>query len=285
MNAPDPVSDAADDQPADQFRLDGQWAVVTGAAGGIGASIALGLATAGANLVLIDLPGADGLAETAARAKAAGAVTHTIGFDLADTEGLTAVADRIWQETGGVHVLVNNAGTARLEHFNQISVQTWRAVMAVNADAVFFLSQRLAEHMIDDGIPGRIVCISSKNALMAEAGLAHYNASKAAVELIARSLACELGPYGITVNTVAPGMIDTGIAEDFGLDPGFRPAWTARIPIGRWGTPSDCVGAVLLLASSAGRYISGATIVVDGAVLAEQMPRQRFMAAYRSRLR
>lgn len=132
-----------------------------------------------------------------------------------------------------MHILVNNAGVAALEHFNEITLASWRRIMAVNTDAVFFLSQRIAEHMIEDDVAGRIICVSSKNGLMAESGLAHYNASKGAVELIARSLASELGPHAITVNTVAPGMIDTGIAEEFTLDDAFTDAWNRRIPLGR----------------------------------------------------
>lgn len=267
-----------------EFRLDGQWAVVTGAARGIGAAIAVGIAGAGAGVVLIDRPGAPGLAQVAKAVRLRGVDVRVVEFDLSRTNDLADLADDIWRLTGGVHVLVNNAGVAALEHFNEITPQSWHRIMAVNVDAVFFLSQRFAEHMIDAGVHGRVICVSSKNGMVAESGLAHYNASKGAVELIARSLASELGPHHITVNTIAPGMIDTGIAEDFALDGGFVPAWNARIPLGRYGLPVECVGAVLLLASPAGSYISGATIVVDGGVLADQMPRLRHMSPYRSRL-
>lgn len=250
---------------------------------GIGAAISLGLATAGADLVLIDRPGSPGLADMARSIGELGVRAHTVEFDLARTDDLTALADRLWTLTGGVHILVNNAGVAALEHFNEITPASWRRIMAVNTDAVFFLSQRIAEHMIEDDVAGRIICVSSKNGLMAESGLAHYNASKGAVELIARSLASELGPHAITVNTVAPGMIDTGIAEEFTLDDAFTDAWNRRIPLGRYGNPAEIVGAVLLLASAAGSYINGATIVVDGGVLADQMPRLEYMQPYRSR--
>lgn len=264
--------------------LNRRWAVVTGAGRGIGAAISVGLAAAGADVVLLDRPGSPGLADVARSVGELGVRSHTVEFDLARTDDLTALADRLWTLTGGVHILVNNAGVAALEHFNEITPASWRRIMAVNADAVFFLSQRFAEHMIEDGVAGRIICVSSKNGLMAESGLAHYNASKGAVELIARSLASELGPHGITVNTVAPGMIDTGIAEEFALDPAFTGAWDDRIPLGRYGRPEEIVGAVVLLASTAGSYINGATIVVDGGVLADQMPRLRYMQPYRSRL-
>ncbi|GAA4533485.1 SDR family NAD(P)-dependent oxidoreductase [Amycolatopsis samaneae] len=267
-----------------RFELTGRRAVVTGAARGLGAAFAAGLAEAGADLVLIDR---DPCAETALAVERAGRTASVYRADLAETEALSGLADRIHAECGPVHVLVNNAGVARLEHFNEITVENWHAVMRVNVDAVFFLSQRFAEHMIADGLAGRIITVSSKNGLVAEAGLAHYNASKGAVELLTKSLAAELGPHGITVNTVAPGMIETGIADEFPADmAALHAAWRERIPLRqRYGTADECVGAVLLLASDAGSYITGTHLLVDGGALADQLPRLRFLPPYRNTVR
>ncbi|WDZ83861.1 SDR family NAD(P)-dependent oxidoreductase [Micromonospora cathayae] len=264
------------------FDLSGRLAVVTGAAGGLGTAFSVGLASAGADLVVVDRPGVD-LGPVVAAVTGHGRACHPYPLDLADTTAITPWVDRVRRDLGPVHILVNNAGVARLEHFNEITVDAWREVMRVNVDAVFFLAQRLAEHMIADGVPGRIVNISSKNGLVAEAGLAHYNASKGAVELLTRSLAAELGPHGITANTIAPGMIATPIDGEFPLDrQAFEAAWAERIPLrGGYGVPEDCVGALLLLASDAGRYLNGTHLVVDGGVLADQMPRLRFMPPYR----
>nr|WP_238351133.1 SDR family oxidoreductase [Kribbella shirazensis] len=263
--------------------MSGRTVVVTGAARGLGAAFATGLAEAGADLVLVDRTEP---AETAAAVISLGRRCRSYVADLAETPELAPLVDTIRREAGPIHVLVNNAGVARLEQFNEITPAGWREVMAVNAEAPFFLAQRVAEHMIADGIEGRIVNISSKNGLVAEAGLAHYNASKAALELITKSLAAELGPHGITCNAVAPGMIETPIADDFDVDlAGLFEAWRARIPLrGGFGRPEDCVGAVVYLASDAGRYVTGTTLLVDGGALADQLPRLRFLPPYRSSL-
>ncbi|MFE4453967.1 SDR family NAD(P)-dependent oxidoreductase [Streptomyces sp. NPDC056796] len=267
----------------DRFDLTGRTAVVTGAARGLGRSFAVGLAEAGADLVLVDLPGAEGIAGTAAAVEALGRRCRTYGQDLADIEALEAFADTVRAEAGPLHILVNNAGTAALERFNEITPASWSHIMRVNVDAVFFLSRRVAEHMTADSVAGRIVTITSKNALVAEAGLAHYNASKAAAQLLTETLAVELAPHGITANTLAPGMVETPIDGEFPFDrEAFESAYRERIPLGRYARPDECVGALLLLASDAGAYLTGSRIVVDGGVLADQMPRMRFMPPYRS---
>ncbi|MFJ3667209.1 SDR family NAD(P)-dependent oxidoreductase [Streptomyces sp. NPDC090106] len=269
----------------DRFDLTGRTALVTGAARGLGRAFATSLAEAGADLVVTDLPGSADLAETAARIKALGRTVHVLPQDLSRTDELHGFADRVRAAAGPLHILVNNAGTAALERFNEITPDSWYRVMRVNLDAVFFLTQRVAEHMIADGVPGRIVTITSKNALVAEAGLTHYNASKAAVDLLTQTLAVELAPHGITVNSIAPGMVATPIDDEFPFDrEAFEAAYRERIPLGRYADPEECTGALLLLASDAGAYLTGTRIVVDGGVLADQMPRTRFMPPYRPTL-
>ncbi|OKJ18879.1 SDR family NAD(P)-dependent oxidoreductase [Streptomyces sp. CB01580] len=274
---------AVPSRPTDRFDLTGRTAVVTGAARGLGRAFAVGLAEAGADLVLVDLPGAEGIDATAAQVEALGRRARVCGQDLADIDALPGFVDAVRAEAGPLHILVNNAGTAALERFNEITPASWSHIMRVNVDAVFFLSQRVAEHMTADRVAGRIITITSKNALVAEAGLTHYNASKAAAQLLTETLAVELAPHGITANTLAPGMVETPIDGEFPFDrEAFEAAYRERIPLGRYARPDECVGALLLLASDAGAYLTGARIVVDGGVLADQMPRMRFMPPYRN---
>ena len=270
---------------AARFDLTGRTALVTGAAGGLGRAFAVALAEAGADLVLTDLPGAGGLGETAALVRACGRGALVVEQDLSDTAALHRFADRVREQAGPLRILVNNAGTAALERFNEITPESWYRVMRVNLDAVFFLTQRIAEHMVADGVPGRIVNITSKNALVAEAGLAHYNASKAAVDLLTQTLAVELAPHGITVNSIAPGMVDTPIDGEFSFDrEAFEAEYRRHIPLGRYARPEECASALLLLAGDGGTYLTGTRIVVDGGVLADQMPRTAFMPPYRTSL-
>ncbi|MGI5441211.1 SDR family NAD(P)-dependent oxidoreductase [Streptomyces shenzhenensis] len=269
----------------DRFALTGRTALVTGAARGLGRAFATALAEAGADLVLTDLPGDSELTATAERIEALGRSVHVLTQDLSRTDELHGFADRVRAAAGPVHILVNNAGVAALERFNEITPESWYRVMRVNLDAVFFLTQRIAEHMVADRVTGRIISVTSKNALVAEAGLAHYNASKAAVDLLTQTLAVELAPHGITVNSIAPGMVDTPIDGAFPFDrEAFEAAYRERIPLGRYAEPEECTGALLLLASDAGAYLTGTRVVVDGGVLADQMPRTRFMPPYRNTL-
>lgn len=270
-----------------RFDLTGKVALVTGGSRGIGAGIALGLAEHGADVAIVYRSGEAQAQEVVRQITAMGRRAWLYSQDLSDIEALPALADRVWQDTGEVDILVNNAGLAYLERFNEITVERWRRTMAVNLDAVFFLTQRLAEHMIARGQGGRIINVSSKNGFTAEAGLAHYNASKGALELLTQSLAIELGEHGITVNTIAPGVIETEISHDFEVDfKAFRAYYNEHIPLeGRWGKVEDCVGATIMLASAAGDYINGQHIVMDGGVLAQQLPRMQFMKPYRNTIK
>jgi NAD(P)-dependent dehydrogenase (short-subunit alcohol dehydrogenase family) len=264
--------------PRKRFDLSGKTALVTGGSRGIGRGIAIGLAEHGADVAIV-YRSAEAEAQSAATAiRQLGRQAWTYAQDLADTPALPGLVERIWSDAGRVDILVNNAGMAYLEHFDQVTPEHWRRVLAVNLDAVFFMSQAVARRMITAGIKGRIINLSSKNGFVAEAGLAHYNASKGGLELLTQSLAIELGAHGITVNTIAPGIIETEIAGEFELDPAFFDYYREHIPLEhRFGQVEECVGAAVFLASPAGSYMTGQHLIIDGGVLCEQASRLQFM--------
>jgi len=173
-------------------------------------------------------------------------------------------------------VLVNNAGIADLVPFSRVDQETMERTLRVNVMGPFFLSQAAARHMMARGQGGRIINVTSTNGFVAEALLSPYNASKGAMEMVTKSLALELGPHGITVNSVAPGLIETEIGMDFPLKPQFWDYAKEHIPLGRLGKARDVGTAVVFLASDAGAYITGQHIIVDGGLLAEQFPRMQF---------
>ncbi len=266
-----------------RFDLSGKRALITGATQGIGRGIALALAQHGADIVVIDQTDEKNARDLAQQVEELGREFHFYQQDLEETGKLAELADRIWRDVGGLDILVNNAGTAYLERFNEITLEHWRRTLAVNLDAVFFLSQRVAEHMIAAGVKGRIINLSSKNGLVAEASLAHYNASKGGVELLTQSLAIELGPHGISVNAIAPGIIETQIAGEFEIDPAFFDYYKEHIPLEhRFGSVEEIAGAAVFLASAAGSYMTGQHLVIDGGVLCQQVPRMQFLAPYQN---
>jgi NAD(P)-dependent dehydrogenase (short-subunit alcohol dehydrogenase family) len=284
---PDPITADVDfgngTRGPSAFSLAGKTALVTGGGGGIGRAICIGMAQAGADIVVLEHPRHPGAPDLQRYVKSLGRRFTWVSADLAETDALRDVATRIWDDADGVDILVNNAAISTLSWFCDQDLATWRQTMTVNLEAPFVLSQTMAELMIRTGREGRIVMISSKNGQAAEQGLVSYNTSKAGLEMLAKSLAVELGAWGITVNSVCPGMIETPMADDFDLDwTAFRKYYDEHIPsrIG-FAQPTDVVGTVILLASAAGRYITGQSLVVDGGVLAQQLPRSQFMPPMR----
>jgi NAD(P)-dependent dehydrogenase (short-subunit alcohol dehydrogenase family) len=262
----------------ERFDLSGKIALVTGGSRGIGRGIAIGLAEHGADVAIVYRSAAAEAEQAAEAIRELGRRAWIFQQDLAETDKLPALADRIWDECGRIDILVNNAGMAYQERFDEIPAEHWRRLLAVNLDAVFFLSQRIASHMMDNGIKGRIINLSSKNGFVAEAGLTHYNTSKGGLELLTQSMAIELGEHGITVNTIAPGIIETEIAGEFDIPPEFFEYYHDHIPLeNRFGDVEDCVGAAVFLASRAGAYMTGQHLIIDGGVLCQQVPRVRYL--------
>jgi 2-dehydro-3-deoxy-D-gluconate 5-dehydrogenase len=238
----------------DLFSLRGKTALVTGARGGIGRAVALGLADAGAKLVL--------LGRSADFGDVPDAVVGTVVVDLADPSALEPALAPVLAEHR-IDVLVNNAGTIHREPAADVSLADWRRILAVNLDSVFELSRLVGGRMLD-GRGGKIVNIASLLSFQGGVTVPAYAASKHAVAGLTKALANEWAPHNVQVNAIAPGYIATDNTADLRADPDREPAIRGRIPAGRWGSPSDLVGAAVFLSSGAADYVNGHVLVVDG---------------------
>jgi 3-oxoacyl-[acyl-carrier protein] reductase len=239
--------------------LSGKVALVTGASRGIGAAIARTLAAQGATVVAAARGShADaGVAEIVA----AGGKAHAVSLDVTDPATVEAVVSGALAAHGRIDVLVNNAGIARDQLMMRMKRDDWDAVIATNLTAAFTCTQAVLRSMIKQR-GGRIITISSVVGQMGNAGQVNYAASKAGLIGLSKALAREVASRGITVNVVAPGLIDTDMTRALGAE--MSGAWTSRIPIGRLGTPEDVANAVCFLASDEAAYITGQVVAVNG---------------------
>jgi len=227
------------------------------------------LAEEGATVVIGDIDTAK------AEAVAAEVSGLAITTDIAEPDQVANLVDTTIKSYGKLDVLVNNAAIVPFTAWDDIDFAEWRRMMRVNLDGTFLMCKAGSDAMRKTEY-GRIVNICSNSILAGTPNMAHYEASKGGIMALTRAMATELGGYGITVNSVAPGLIKTEIADDFEIAPGFWDYVTEHIPLGHLGTPQDCVGAVVMLAGDAGAYITGQSIVVDGGILCEQIPRLKF---------
>jgi 2-deoxy-D-gluconate 3-dehydrogenase len=249
----------------DQFSLDGRIAIVTGANRGLGQSIAVGLAEAGANLALVHRSDAS---ETQQRIEGLGRRCVAIRADLVDQGSVSTIVEATVEKLGGIDILVNNAGIIRRAPITEFTEKDWDDVMNVNLRTLFFLSQAVAKVMIEQARGGKIVNIASMLSFQGGILVPSYTASKSAVMGLTRLLANELAAHGINVNAIAPGYMATDNTKPLRQDPARNKAILERIPAGRWGTPEDLQGAAVFLASAASQYMQGFTIAVDGGWLA-----------------
>ena len=247
-------------------RLEGRVAVVTGGATGIGRAIAERFVAEGAMVAIGQL---------GAHAHAAPAGARLWELDVRDATAVKAFVARAVDELGGVHIAVSNAaitGPAAVSPFMSHSVELFRDIVETNLVAPFVLAQAAARAMIDGGQGGRVINIASINSFVAEEFAAGYVSSKAGLVGLTRAAAVDLAPYGITVNAVAPGQIFSEAGREADALRGQTAALTYRhyrdAPLGAGGEPSDIAGAVVYLASDDARWVSGSTLVVDGAFLA-----------------
>ncbi|KRF10383.1 3-oxoacyl-ACP reductase FabG [Nocardioides sp. Soil796] len=241
-------------------------AIVTGAARGIGAGVAERLAKDNVAVAVIDLDEA-ACKPVVERIEAAGGRAIAIGADVADETAVENAVERVVEELGAPTVLVNNAGIIRDNLLFKMTVSDWDAVMGVHLRGAFLLSRACQKHMVDAGF-GRIINLSSTSAL-GNRGQANYSAAKAGVQGFTKTLALELGRFGITANAIAPGFIETEMthatAERMGLDfEEFKAYGVKDIPVGRVGLPADIAAAVAFFASEEAGFVSGQVLYVAG---------------------
>lgn len=248
-----------------RFGLAGRVAIVTGGARGIGRAIAELAAATGADIAIVDI--LDPLAHETAReiAEQTGRRVQAFVGDLAVPTEAARITGEVVDTFGTVKVLFNCIGINPNTDVLDISAEEWTKVMAVNVNAQFFMAQAVARHMAEQG-GGSIVAIGSNSGFIVDRPQpqAHYNASKAAVHQMIKSLAVELAPKNIRVNAVAPGYVMTELTKRGMSNPEWLPIWINSTPIGRLGTPEEIANVMLFLASDAASYMTGSVVLVDG---------------------
>lgn len=244
-------------------------ALVTGAAQGIGAAIALALARDGYDLLLGSSRSSDALEASLEAVHRLGRRARALVFDLRDVARLPAVAAEAESAFGGLGVLVNNAGVPLKKPALEITPADWERVMATNLDGTFFLTQAVGRRFAQAGQSGAVINVSSTHALVGMADRAAYGIAKAGIVQMTRMLAIEWAPLGIRVNAVAPGRVDTEARVGSFAQPGYLEATLARIPLGRLGMVEEVAAAVAYLARPEAGYITGQVLVLDGGVTAQ----------------
>ena len=244
--------------------LNNKVVLVTGAAGGIGQSIAKRFASKGSKVIVNDVNQEAADAVTQAIVDAGGAAMTAVA-DVSDGEQVGAMVDAAMTEHGRIDVLVNNAGlVSPMLHFFEADEAWWRKIIDVNLTGHFIVSHPVARIMAKQG-GGNIINMSSGGATRAHRAFTAYDATKGGIEALTRAMALDLGPYNIRVNALMPGSIDTS-----GLGLADRQLRGENVPLGRIGEPIDMTGAALFLASDDAAYITGDVIKVDGGMLAQQ---------------
>jgi glucose 1-dehydrogenase len=246
------------------MRLEGKRALVTGSSKGIGQAIAKRLGQDGADVIVNYNSDSRGAEETVSEIQKTGRRAQSIKGDLGVVSSVQALIDQAWEALGGLDILVNNAGIEISAPFWDVTEADYDKVLNVNLKGVFFATQAFVRKLRADGRGGKVINVSSVHEDLPFPTFASYCASKGGLKMLTRNLAIELGPLGITINSIAPGAIETPINAKLLNDPEKLRALHAQIPLGRLGKTNDVAGLAAYLASSDADYATGATFTVDG---------------------
>ncbi|WP_251555138.1 2-dehydro-3-deoxy-D-gluconate 5-dehydrogenase KduD [Neobacillus muris] len=249
----------------DIFSLAGKVAIVTGGNTGLGQGYAAALAKAGADLFVVTYD--TNWDETRELIEREGRRVEFFQADLTKREIIKQVVGACLEAFGRIDILVNNAGTIRRAPLLEYKAEDWDAVMDINLNSVYFLSQETAKVMVEQK-SGKIINIASMLSFQGGKFVPSYTASKHAVAGITRAFANELAQSGVQINAIAPGYVETANTAPIRQDEERKEEITARIPAGRWATPADLMGVIVFLASSASDYMNGHILAVDGGWLA-----------------
>jgi NAD(P)-dependent dehydrogenase (short-subunit alcohol dehydrogenase family) len=253
------------------MRLDNKVAIITGSARGIGRAVALGMAREGASVAIADLRD-EQARQTAREIEAAGGQALAVAADVANLDDLDRLVAATLDRFGRIDILHNNAGiSGGAGDFFGYTVDDWDRILNINLKSAFFLTQKVARVMLDQGHGGRILNTASIAAFVAASRpTIPYDISKAGLRQMTVSLAALLGPHSIAVNAIAPGTIETELSAGLMSDErwtAFRQRRREQTPLGRLGQPDDLVGAAIFLCSDEAAYVTGHTLVVDGGLL------------------
>ena len=249
-----------------KFRLDHKVAVVTGGTSGLGRSIALALSAMGADVIPVGRD-IDRVEQAASEIASQGSRTLAIAADVTKLDEIDALIQAVVKQFGRIDVLVNSAGTHLKKPAFEVNSGEWDQIQDTNLKATFFVCQRVARVMRDQG-GGSIINLSSVASFTDFAETAVYGSSKAAVDKLTASLACEWAPFGIRVNAIAPGVFVTPMNEKLVVNSERGKRILERTPMGRFGTLDEIQGAAVFLASESARFITGVVLPVDGGFLA-----------------